>query len=208
MRALQGRLPQPQPRGLQVRGARPWWGWGARDGTGARLTPSSHPIQTLRLRPRWQRGHLRPQHGTLRLQGEGGGAPLQQVSTLVPGWEWDRGPFPGWGRRWGLGSVQSRHLCCCGASLLPQPLNTAPCGGICSGNLVGSLLMEAGGASLGTTGTGPRCHCGPLPLPCVLSPYPGASPAGLTSSPTTLPAAPVASAMATRLSARQRPATR
>lgn len=110
-----------------------------------------------------------------------------------------------------LGSVQSRDLCCCGASLLPQPLNTAPCGGICSGNPVGSLLMEAGGASLWITGTGLTwsCHhCGPLPLPYVLSPYPGASPAGLTSSPTTPPAAPAASATATRLSAQQRLATR
>lgn len=45
-----------------------------------------------------------------------------------------------------LGSVQGRNLCCCGASLLPQPLNTAPCGGGCNGNRVGSLLMEAGEA--------------------------------------------------------------
>lgn len=120
-----------------------------------------------------------------------------------------------------LGSVQGRNLCCCWASLLPQPLNTAPCGGGCDGNRVGSLLMEAGEAGgcipldwwdWADLELPPLCppqrHCGPLVLPYVSSPYPGASLDGLTCSPTTPPAAPAVSATATPLSARQRLATR
>lgn len=84
---------------------------GQQDRTGGHLLPSCLSIQTLCLRPRGQCGHLRPQHGALHLQGKGGGAPVQQVMIMVPGWGWERCPFPGWDTCW-VGVFMPMGHCC------------------------------------------------------------------------------------------------
>ena len=199
------------------------------DRTRAHLLPSSCPIQTLHLRPSRQCGHLRPQHRALHLQREGGGALVQQVSTVAPGW----GPLPlsrlgsvpqfgGWCR---AGIFTSVGHCCSPSpytqaltgALWWEPCRVTPCRGAAG-------WQGNGAASLWTTGTGslraatsvppqdaavvPCCSACPMPPALVSSPCPDASQAGLTCSPTTPLAAPAASAMATPPSARQQMATR
>lgn len=192
------------------------------DGTGAHFVPLSCPIQTLRLRPSGQRGHLRPQHGALHLQGEGGGALVQQVSTTAPGWGWNRGPFPGWGLCWGsvVGAGQVSSLPW-GIGAFPAPTRD-PSQGLCDGNPAGLLPAECSCIPLDhwdwahsepsvPTWDAAVVPCGsacPVPPAPVSSPCPGASRAGLTCNPTTPPVAPAASATATPPPARRLMATR